>query len=298
MPRLVADEVHGGLVAEADWVVEALGVHSSSSTSSAPPRPGRPRQRARRGPLRRTARRAASPSSSPRGRRAAAARVTCRPGSTSTLMTVPGIGAVTRRLLGRRAAVVRGIVDARHRRGGGGGRLSRHAPRQAGRRARRRVLGERRMLGEECSRRRARRGRADARRASAGTAGSSSRRRPPSRAARLRARSNASSRVAPYAISFAIIGSYECRSRRPPRRPRRRGSTSGSRSRSIAPRLRQERPRILGVEPHLDRVPVQVTSVTSSAPSAMRSCSRTRSTPVTSSVTGCSTWMRAFSSRK
>ena len=32
-------------------------------------------------------------------------------------------------------------------------------------------------------------------------------------------------------------------------------------------------------------------------PSAMRIISAIRSTPVTSSVTGCSTWMRAFSSR-
>ena len=33
-------------------------------------------------------------------------------------------------------------------------------------------------------------------------------------------------------------------------------------------------------------------------PSATRICSATRSTPVTSSVTGCSTWMRVFISRK
>ena len=33
-------------------------------------------------------------------------------------------------------------------------------------------------------------------------------------------------------------------------------------------------------------------------PAAMRICHCTRSTPVTSSVTGCSTWMRVFISRK
>ena len=33
-------------------------------------------------------------------------------------------------------------------------------------------------------------------------------------------------------------------------------------------------------------------------PAAMSSCSRTRSMPVTSSVTGCSTWMRVFISMK
>jgi hypothetical protein len=36
----------------------------------------------------------------------------------------------------------------------------------------------------------------------------------------------------------------------------------------------------------------------SPSPAAIRSCSATRSTPVTSSVTGCSTWMRVFISMK
>ena len=36
----------------------------------------------------------------------------------------------------------------------------------------------------------------------------------------------------------------------------------------------------------------------SDSPAAMRSCSSTRSSPVTASVTGCSTWIRPFSSRK
>ncbi|MFD2397606.1 hypothetical protein ACFSVJ_13745 [Prauserella oleivorans] len=36
----------------------------------------------------------------------------------------------------------------------------------------------------------------------------------------------------------------------------------------------------------------------SGLPSAIRSCSATRSTPVTTSVTGCSTWMRVFISMK
>ena len=36
----------------------------------------------------------------------------------------------------------------------------------------------------------------------------------------------------------------------------------------------------------------------SGSPAAMRSCSRTMSSPVTSSLTGCSTWSRAFSSMK
>ena len=36
----------------------------------------------------------------------------------------------------------------------------------------------------------------------------------------------------------------------------------------------------------------------SGSPAATRSCSRTMSMPVTSSLTGCSTWRRAFSSMK
>ena len=36
----------------------------------------------------------------------------------------------------------------------------------------------------------------------------------------------------------------------------------------------------------------------SGSPEATRICSRTRSMPVTSSVTGCSTWSRVFISRK
>ena len=44
--------------------------------------------------------------------------------------------------------------------------------------------------------------------------------------------------------------------------------------------------------------PVIVTSTSSGSPAATRSCSSTRSSPVTSSVTGCSTCSRAFISRK
>ena len=58
--------------------------------------------------------------------------------------------------------------------------------------------------------------------------------------------------------------------------PRRR---SGTRSRARAPRS------VLGQR-------------ASGSPAAIRSCSATRSTPVTSSVVGCSTWMRVFISMK
>ena len=56
---------------------------------------------------------------------------------------------------------------------------------------------------------------------------------------------------------------------------------------------------VLAVDPELDGVPADSgSSYPSSSPSAMRNCSRTRSMPVTSSVTGCSTWRRVLTSRK
>ena len=59
--------------------------------------------------------------------------------------------------------------------------------------------------------------------------------------------------------------------------------------------------RVLGVQPHLDRVAVRSAPIAArverSRPSATASCSSTRSTPCTSSVTGCSTWRRVFISR-
>ena len=39
-------------------------------------------------------------------------------------------------------------------------------------------------------------------------------------------------------------------------------------------------------------------AIESGSPAATRTCSRTRSSPQTSSVTVCSTWMRVFISRK
>ena len=59
--------------------------------------------------------------------------------------------------------------------------------------------------------------------------------------------------------------------------------------------------RILGVDPALDRVTDEADVLLrkpSGSPAAIRICSRTRSRPVTSSVTVCSTWMRVFISRK
>ena len=59
--------------------------------------------------------------------------------------------------------------------------------------------------------------------------------------------------------------------------------------------------RVLGVDPHSIACPASVTSSCfsrSGRPSAMAICSATRSSPVIASVTGCSTWIRAFTSRK
>ena len=69
-----------------------------------------------------------------------------------------------------------------------------------------------------------------------------------------------------------------------------------------APGRRPEpRARVLGVDAALEGVAAQLDvglGEGSSAPPAISIWARTRSTPVTSSVTGCSTWMRVFISRK
>ena len=60
--------------------------------------------------------------------------------------------------------------------------------------------------------------------------------------------------------------------------------------------------RMLGVDAAFDRMAAIVTGPGrmsgSVRPAAMRICALTRSMPVMSSVTGCSTWMRAFTSMK
>ena len=110
------------------------------------PRPGRPRARAPRAPSRRRARRARSPSSSPRARRAGGATRPCRPRATSTLITVPGIGAVTRLDCVRRPAL-RGArrADVGRRRGRRRGQVQPERP--APRRGRRRRAAGARAAG-------------------------------------------------------------------------------------------------------------------------------------------------------
>ena len=59
--------------------------------------------------------------------------------------------------------------------------------------------------------------------------------------------------------------------------------------------------RILGIDPRLNRVPCNAISawlMVSFSPAAIRTCHSTRSHPVTSSVTGCSTCSRVFISMK
>ena len=60
--------------------------------------------------------------------------------------------------------------------------------------------------------------------------------------------------------------------------------------------------RVLGVQPDLHGVAAQGAARSASggsgAPAATSNCSRTRSRPVTASVTGCSTWSRVLTSRK
>ena len=93
-------------------------------------------------------------------------------------------------------------------------------------------------------------------------------------------------------------GRRRSRSRRPPRSLRRRGSLRGAAAaragRSGGGRCADPRRRD-GPRPH-DRAATGGSG--SGPPSASSSWAATRSSPVTSSVTGCSTWIRPFSSRK
>ena len=170
-------------------------------------------------------RRAASPSSSPRARAAAGAAARGRPRATSTLITVPGIGAVSA-LCSVRAVLDGGVrVGRRGRRRHGQVEPEAAAPRAVCQPERRRR--ERRMLGEERGRRlagaqgRVRDEPAQERQVRR------PRPRPRSRRARRRggrARPRASSRARSASRS---AGRTRCRSRRPPRRRRRRGSPAG-----------------------------------------------------------------------
>ena len=148
------------------------------------------------------------------------------------------------------------------------------------------------------------RGRPAGGRASAGTAGSSRR---PGRAVSSSAavsRSRASSRVRPQAMILASIGSKRPPTSvpgldpgidpdpvagRPAEPPRRDRSPAGTRPRR--PRRRG------GPRPRARRWSRRACSKPSGSPAAIRSWSATRSRPVTSSVTGCSTWRRVFISR-
>src|SRR3954451_9691904 len=111
-------------------------------------------------------------------------------------------------------------------------------------------------------------------------------------------RSYASARVSPYAMSFAISGSYDVPISSPSATPASTRIPLGSRSRSMRPACGRNVRGSSAYRRTSTACPSKVDRATSSAPRAIRNCSRTRSTPVTSSVTGCSTWMRAFSSRK
>ena len=77
---------------------------------------------------------------------------------------------------------------------------------------------------------------------------------------------------------------------------------AGNAERSDGARVRGEAfRRVLGVDADLDRMAADAHLILADAkrsPPAIRIISRTRSMPVTISVTGCSTWMRVFISRK
>ena len=119
-----------------------------------------------------------------------------------------------------------------------------------------------------------------------------------------RERSSASVRLEPTTMILASSES-NCAAddRRRPRcrcrcaRPGRAGATKrGDRARGG----QEAAARVLAVDAELDGVAtrLRVVGVRAPRPSAMRNCSRTRSMPVTSSVTGCSTCSRVLTSRK
>ena len=113
-------------------------------------------------------------------------------------------------------------------------------------------------------------------------------------------RAKASSRVRPWAMTLAIIESKsevmtspssKPVSMRKPGPPGKRSSSispgAGAKSRSLSSALRRASmawPTTSGGSP------------SRRSPAASRSCSFTRSSPVVASVTGCSTWSRAFTS--
>ena len=112
-------------------------------------------------------------------------------------------------------------------------------------------------------------------------------------------------RSAPHAMTLASIGSKRPPTSLPCSIPAStRMPVAGRPAQRLDPTGRRQEPvlRVLGVEPDLDRVAGRggrrACSNPSGSPAAIRSWSATRSRPVTSSVTGCSTWRRVFISRK
>ena len=108
---------------------------------------------------------------------------------------------------------------------------------------------------------------------------------------------------APCAISLATIESYQAGTHARRRRARDRSGRPAPRPVEHRAAAGQEFVgRRLGAQPHLDRVPVEFARPParrgSGSPRATRSCHSTRSSPVTHSVTGCSTCSRVFISMK
>ncbi len=122
-----------------------------------------------------------------------------------------------------------------------------------------------------------------------------------SRSAR-RARTSAASRVSACTMSFAIIESNAGCTVSPTSMPpsHRTPGPPGMRRASTRPGLgRNPRPGSSALMRNSNACPVGagVSVKDGPSPNAIRNCSRTRSVPVTSSVTGCSTCSRVFTSR-
>ncbi len=115
---------------------------------------------------------------------------------------------------------------------------------------------------------------------------------------------SAVARSGPYAMTFDSIGSYRLPTSVPSLSPEsvRTPSPDGScRARTVPPDGRNPREGSSAQTRASTACPVRRTSSCakgSGSPDATRSCHSTRSRPVISSVTGCSTWRRVFISMK
>mmetsp|Transcript_27834 Transcript_27834/g.79368 ORF Transcript_27834/g.79368 Transcript_27834/m.79368 type:complete len:214 (-) Transcript_27834:657-1298(-) len=115
----------------------------------------------------------------------------------------------------------------------------------------------------------------------------------------LRARPSASAWSAPRTMSLAIIGSYAVTASVPEATELSTRTPPGSRYSATRPPPPGSKPtRTWMATPSIRSSSCRMPRSPRDLPAATRSCSCTRSSPATSSVMVCSTWMRGFNSKK